>query len=1133
MPVALRGSLLSHAYAEERLAADFAGRLGEAARSEGRSALRRAWRRARAGVGPASGAAAVADVAVVPILQALGLEVRDIRRRERGFCTARLERAGTVVAALIVTPWAESLDRVRRDAVAHADDTGAPWAIVSDGRALRLIDPARSFARSHLELDVALAVDDDPSFETLWGLMRGEALGPSGEASQSLVHRVLAAAERHAAGIGRSLCAGVLEALSALLQGAVDRIGRGGRGRTSTRPVQLVSSLHEECLTIVYRVLFLLFAEARALVPVWHPIFRDGYSIEALRRLAEDPERPPGLWDTLQAVCRLANHGCHAGDLVVTPFNGRLFAPARTVSADRVGIGDDRVREALVALSTRPDGAAGRRRVGYADLGVEQLGAVYESLLDYRPATVDGADRRRSPGAARRLVSLQTGSGRRKATGSFYTPRSITEYLVRRTLHPLVHERPADAILDLRIVDPAMGSGAFLVAACRYLASAYENALLAEGRCSSRDVDHETRAEFRRLVAQRCLYGVDLNPMAVQLACLSLWLATLAADRPLSFLDHHLRAGDSLIGASPADLARQPPGPRRTLARLRRLPLFESNEIEAMLQETLPARRQFALERDDTADIVRAKERLLAHFGDRTLARWKQLADIWCSVWFWNDSDGGAAPPAQAFPDLTDEVLRGRLMLPRSLSASWRQRAAGIASERRFFHWALEFPEVFYEDDGRPRAGGGFDAVLGNPPWDMLRADGGSAASVRHMVSFVRSAGIYHASAHGHVNLYQLFVERSLGLLRPSGRLGLVVPSGLATDHGGGELRRWLLDRCETDSIIGFDNRAGIFPVHRGLRFLLLTSTTGRPTTTIRCRFGTEDPAMLDRVPDGGDGSSSMFPVRLTRAFIDRFSPGQTVIPHLCSSADLVIAEKIVATAPALDDPAWAIRFSRELNATDDRPHLVRSGHGLPVLEGKHLSPFAVDVAAASSFISRAAAARRVDPERTFLRERLAYRDVASATNALTLIAAIIPRSVLTTHTVFCLVTELEPRLQHYLCGMLNSYVANYLVRLRVTTHVTTAVMAQLRVPRADAGSSHFDAICRLTGRLVTSRGADEQAYASLQGIAARLYGLDRDEFSHILGTFPAVAETRRRAALGAFDKAGPDGSGGWGESGG
>ena len=183
--------------------------------------------------------------------------------------------------------------------------------------------------------------------------------------------------------------------------------------------------------------------------------------------------------------------------------------------------------------------------MAYEDLGVEQLGSIYEHLLDDEPA-----------GLAPR------GASRRKVTGSFYTPAALTDYLVRVTLDPLVRGRTVDEILSLRIVDPAMGSGAFLVAACRYLALACERAHLTAG---GPECDDDMRAAWRRRAAQRCLFGVDANPMAVQLAQLSLWLATLAAGRPLSFLDHHLLRGDSLIGASPGDVMRQPPGraPRR------------------------------------------------------------------------------------------------------------------------------------------------------------------------------------------------------------------------------------------------------------------------------------------------------------------------------------------------------------------------------------------------------------------------------------------------------------------------------------------------------------------------------------------------------------------------------------------
>ena len=193
--------------------------------------------------------------------------------------------------------------------------------------------------------------------------------------------------------------------------------------------------------------------------------------------MAEGSRPPVGLWDALRAIARLAHAGCRAGDLRVTPFNGRLFAPWRTPLADRRNLDDAAATRAVLALSTRvaPD-RSGRERIAYRDLGVEQLGAVYETLLDYEPRVTSAPPPRRR--ASRPVVALEPGSGVRKATGTFYTPQPIAEYLIRRTIGPLVRGASPDRILALRIVDPAMGSGAFLVAACRYVAAAYETALI-------------------------------------------------------------------------------------------------------------------------------------------------------------------------------------------------------------------------------------------------------------------------------------------------------------------------------------------------------------------------------------------------------------------------------------------------------------------------------------------------------------------------------------------------------------------------------------------------------------------------------------------------------------------------------
>ncbi len=224
-------------------------------------------------------------------------------------------------------------------------------------------------------------------------------------------------------------------------------------------------------------------------------------------------------------------------------------------------------------------------------------------MLDYEPAFAESGSER---------ILLRRGGDKRKSTGSFYTPQTLTDYAVRRTLHPLVEGATADRILQLRVLDPAMGSAAFLVAACRYLARAYERALIRDGTVAESDIDDADRAGFRRLVAQRCLFGVDVNPTAVQLARLSLWLATLSANKPLTFLDHHLVCGNSLIGASPVDIARQPPGASsRRQPNRAEMPLFSNADLEPSLARAVVERRWLAETPDDTAAVVRDKERRL------------------------------------------------------------------------------------------------------------------------------------------------------------------------------------------------------------------------------------------------------------------------------------------------------------------------------------------------------------------------------------------------------------------------------------------------------------------------------------------------------------------------------------------
>ena len=416
---------------------------------------------------------------------------------------------------------------------------------------------------------------------------------------------------------------------------------------------------YADALTAVYRTLFLLFAEARQLVPMWHPVYRRGYSIDALRSRLAASRPPRGMWATLQAIARLAHAGADAGDLRVTPFNGRLFAPARAPLLDHLALDDQRVATALDALCfTRTTPTSGRQRIAYAELGVEELGSVYESLLDLEPVAPPRRAVRLRPSAQRGPQDdwhlLHAARGRR------------CRWCATRW-RPLVEGRSPEEILSLRILDPAMGSGAFLVAVSRFLASEWERALVERGDAADGDLTDADRSATRRLIASRCLFGVDRNPMAVQLAQLSVWLATLAADRPLSFLDHHLVAGNSLIGASPLDVLARPPATGRPPAPL---PLDALFEWSSELMSVRDGRQDIETALDDSADVVRGKEAALARIADDPgLARWKAACDLWCVGWM----PGG--PERRLYHALLDRLLGRAAMTTRAMDEA-RERLA-------------------------------------------------------------------------------------------------------------------------------------------------------------------------------------------------------------------------------------------------------------------------------------------------------------------------------------------------------------------------------------------------------------------------------------------------------------------------
>ena len=1119
------GTLVSGYFATHHLDADFPGQLGEDTRLPARQRLADWRRRTGTRLGPASSLTALARTGAQPLFATLGFDLRESAAAGMDRTLPCVASGQGVEVPVLVLPWGDGMDRHWTEVARLASDRKGDWAVCFNGPALRLCDARHAWARTFLEFDIEATAGAPASFALFWALLRPVALS-------GLARRLADQSAKHGVAVCTSLRDGVREALG-LLATALGLAYRQRTLRLDRTP--LADEFFDQALTIIYRVLFLLFAESRALVPVWHPVYRSSYTIESLRAQAQRPGRPAGIWEGLQALSRLAHAGCRAGSLSVTPFNGRLFSPARAPLADGLRLDDGLVAKAIVALTTHQS-PHGREPISFRDLGVEQLGAVYESVLDYEPRIVPAHRTQVGPGrSARRTngiqVELVAGRGRRKSSGTFYTPRLITDEIVRHTLTPLVSGRSPDEILQLRVVDPAMGSGAFLVSACRFLAAAYEDAVVRDGGRLAADITAAERAEFRRWVARRCLYGVDVNPMAVQVARLSLWLATLASDRPLTFLDHHLAVGDSLVGASLDDLARQPPGAARNRRPAGHLPLFDTAGSDASLGRALPMRLRLEAAADDTVEAVRQKERLVADLGSETapLAMLKRAADLWCATWFWEDGDS-RGPDAREYADLAAALMGARPALPARVVQSRLAAVSRIAAERRFLHWTLEFPEVFYGSNGVPLPSPGFDAILGNPPWEMLRGDLGDEdertgrrdASAR-LTRFARESGVYPSCARGHANQFQLFVERSLDLVRAGGRVGLIVPWGLASDHGCAALRERLFERCNTDRLIGFENTAALFPIHRSIRFLLLSTTKGGRTRRTRCRFGLRNASDLGATPGArAQNPQRTRPVVLTRDMRRRVAGPDLALPHVRSVQELRLLDQLASRFPPLSDAAgWNATFGRELNATDDREWFTDVPGQVPVVDGKHVDPFVVKLGACRRWIRDPAAFALTRAGRAAADARLAYRDVASATNRLTLIAAILPPRAAAVHTLFCLKAPPPVRTQRVLCALLNSLVANFLVRAWVTTHLGSTTVERLPAPRPSDDSRAWAELASLAHRLERPGQAFGQAYVELQARMLHMYGLTCAEATLVLETFPLLGEDLRTRVRRAFERNG------------
>ena len=743
----------------------------------------------------------------------------------------------------------------------NAEDA-ALWGLASDGCTLRILRDNASLTRpSWIEADLQRIFTEEryADFAALWLLVHETRFGREGQPVTECALEAWRNAGREEGTKAREkLRFGVEDALSALGQGFLAHPENQALRADLQSGVLSTKDYFNQLLRLVYRLIFLLTVEERNLL---HPdgtseaakeLYARGYGLRRLRersvkRSAHD--RFSDLWAATKIVFR----GLAVGEpRLGLPALAGIFATSQCAALDGAKLENRALLLAVFKLAwLREDSSLAR--VNWRDMGPEELGSVYESLLELVPQIArDGRQFAFATGA-------ETKGNARKTTGSYYTPDSLVQVLLDSALEPVIAdtiarnpEKPVEALLGLSIVDPACGSGHFLLAAARRLA-AHVARLQANGTPSAAEYRHALRQ-----VVGRCIFGVDLNPMAVELCKVSLWMEAVEPGLPLTFLNSHIQHGNALLGTTPELMAKGIPDAaweaiegddKKTASALKKrnkkaaegqrtLETLWSKPSDTGAQAVARAVAELETASDANVEALAKKESQWdGILGSTDYRHQKFMADAWCAAFVWPKRPGELADAAP-----TNELwrqLRDGQGTPPAFTA---QTVDELAEQYRFFHWHLQFSQVF--------AGGGFDVVLGNPPWERVKlqeqeffasrsediAKAVNAAARKRLIAklpeenpqlweewstasrraegeshVIRNSGRFRLCGKGDVNTYAVFAEHDHALLGVAGRAGFIVPTGVATDDTTKEFFGHLMENQQLAAFYGFENEAKLF----------------------------------------------------------------------------------------------------------------------------------------------------------------------------------------------------------------------------------------------------------------------------------------------------------------------------------
>ena len=1137
-------------------------------------------------------------------LEALGFAAEE---QAAGIFLLRAE--GRPAAAVISYPQGQDLDRAREGGelpvatlLSEVEAAGTRWGILAAGEVWRLYDAEHpSRATSFVEVDAGKLAE--PAY--LAALFSASALG----GADPLAARIGEGSAKYGAELGDRLRGRVYQrvvpGLAAALAEAAERAGIDLADRAG------LAALYDATLTLLYRLLFVLYAEARDFLPLDSS---EGYRAHSLEKriqgvIATEQEglafdgHATDVWSDLQETFHAVAHG--QVEWGVPAYNGGLFRddpdtePGRILRAVRptnAGLGP-----ALFRLAVDPDDdEAGR--IDYADLDIRRLGDIYEGLLQFEldrareplrydskldafvPAGEEGVPAEVPTGG----IYVRTRSGGRKASGSFYTPQFIVRHLVNEALVPRLREHldevariqaqgdeeaAAARLWDFRVCDPAMGSGHFLVDALdvltgeiarhlsehplrpvrTVLAQLREMVLREAGDLPAgavgelRDVDL-----LKRVVLKRCIYGVDRNRMAVELAKLGLWLEAFVPGLPLSYLDHNLKQGNSLIGVVGDEVQRALRPEQGTI---------EGDRIaERLAVATEKARRAVETVELSLRDVKAAE----AAEGERAaeLVEVRSLYDRWSAESF-------------GLPGARERIGED--------DAADAEAAAGPAHEHLFFHWPLEYPELF------ARARPGFDVVLANPPWEKLKPEkhniyalyrpglkgvrsaaerdrivsemdaAGSPAAAAHADAIrayegVRAAfsrlGDYRLSGTGDLDTFKAFAERFLHVARPGGSVGCVLPRQILAGAGSRALRAAYLREATAEAIDVVENKGrwAFENVHGQYTIVLLA---------VRNAAASVDGAVPVSGPLKSRRDLAEAPARRANwALSDLERWSETLDVPLFGEPEMgpVFAKMMEQPRFGADVPgSWRALPYAELHGTADRPGLFETEPfegAWEVWKGGNFDRYRPGMARPAFWADPKKLIERLQQKRLASRRvwgqfpeevvresttlpihtaRIAFRDISRATDSRTMRACLVPPR---TACVEMAPTLLWPRGdeldQAWVIGVLSSLPFDWISRRRVENHMKYAILNALPVPRPDSQPSLRQRVVELAARLscVDDRYADFAAAAGVESgslsdpgerldaeaeidaLVAHAYGLDTDDLEVIFRDFTERAVT-------------------------